>query len=265
MLSFDISNFDTFLLTTYFDLLRDSLRTRILKEADFSSERFYWARLFHERKKKFGYVIDCKPSTSANSPTKTAILSVLRDLEKKFPTPLSLVDVGSGPFSAFCIQNLINRHDLEIVGVDPLADFYKKLHRKFQTRHYLKCLKGYGETLDKLFDKEHFHLAVTQNALDHSMNPKLFMQKLFGIVKPGGYLIITGYINIGSVEKWQGLHKWNIDVVNGELMLSNKSKTIYENLLSNLNVSPIKRIIKKGAIDSYFFSYIKNDNIKKEA
>jgi SAM-dependent methyltransferase len=261
MVSFDIRNFDPFLLTTYFDLLRGSIRTRVSKEANFSSERFFWTRFFHERKKRFGYVMRCK-SASVCSPTTEAILSALAKLEKSFPAPLLLIDVGAGPFSAFNIDSLVNRSDLKIVTVDPLADFYKELHRKFQTNYASNLVKGYGEALDEHFEKDRFHLAITENALDHAMNPKLFIRKLFDIVKPGGYLILTGYVNNGSIEKWQGLHKWDIEVMNGELILSNQSKTTYENIFSGLNVSPIKRIIKKGDIDTYYFTYVKNDNTK---
>jgi SAM-dependent methyltransferase len=265
MVSSDFRNFDFFLLTSYCDLLRGSIQTRVSKEANFSTERFFWARFFRDRKKRFGYVSRSK-SDSASFLTTEAIFSALAELEKYFPTPLSLIDVGSGPFSAFNIENLIKRSDLKIVTVDPLADFYKELHRKFQTKYRLNCIKGYGEKLDELFKEERFHLAITENALDHAMNPKLFITKLLDVVKPGGYLILTGYVNNGSNERWQGLHKWNIEVINGELILSNQSNTTYENILTGLSVSPIRRIVKKGDIykgdvDTYCFAYVKNSNI----
>ena len=149
--------------------------------------------------------------------------------------------------------------------VDPLADFYKNLHERFQTKYVLNCVEGYGEKLNELFKKEQFHLAVTENALDHSNNPKLFVKRLVEVVKPGGYLIIAGYFSNGSKEKWQGLHKWNIEVINKELVLSNQSNTIRENILSGLNVSLISQVVDKDTDKSefgaYCFVYCKDSNV----
>ncbi len=260
MLSYDMSHFDSNVLMIYLDLLNDSLRSRISKEPDLSSEKFFWARLFHERMTKQGYVSREEKKLHFISPSGQAIIQTLNELKKKFNEPLRLVDIGPGPFSEFYIAGLSDRSDLEIVSVDPLADFYRKLHDRYKTNYNIKCVAGYGENLYNYFEKETFHLAYAQNSIDHSQNPVLFVNNMYDLVKPGGYLILDGHIKIGSVDGWTGLHKWDIEVKGNDLLLTNRSKTIFErNLLSGLDVSLVSKVVMQGYfMGLYIFIYVKN-------
>jgi SAM-dependent methyltransferase len=116
--------------------------------------------------------------------------------------------------------------------VDPLANFYNRLHREYATGYNIRCVYGYGEILAEMFGKERFHLACSRNAVDHSMSPELFVDNLYEILKPGGYMILEGAIREGSTQKWLGLHKWDIEAQDGDLLLTNRSHSICKKSLT---------------------------------
>jgi hypothetical protein len=262
MLLFDIRNFDTFLLKTYLRFFVEYLQTSIRREPDFPSEKFYWARLFHERSRKNDVKV-CNSVTSF-SPTETAIVYALEALEKKVQGNLSLIDVGSGPFSVFNIDTITKRTNVELVAVDPLADFYEKLHRDFGTGYQLKLTRGLGENLVEIFGKRRFHLAVTENAIDHSTNPVLFLKNLCDLVKPGGYIILSGYFRVGSNEKWHGLHKWDISLAGTDLILTNQTRTIKENITCDLNLLQVEKTVRKREHTWYLIVYLKNGGLENK-
>jgi SAM-dependent methyltransferase len=263
MISFDVRNFDVVVISTYIELFMALMHCRISKKPNFGSEKFFWARYFNERKKRYGDVKKPFSATEENTQSTKIVLETMANLRKTFPNKLSLIDVGAGPFSVFNIDYLLTCQDLEIVTLDPLATFYNKLHERFQTNYKLEITEGSGEDLVKQFGKNRFHLAFTENALDHSANPLAFAKNLLDIVMPGGYLIVIGYLNNGTLEKWQGLHKWDVGIDNGELIVSNQNKTICDRLFSDPNVAPKSNFTLKGekgkeGAEIYYFVYAKS-------
>lgn len=60
------------------------------------------------------------------------------------------------------------------------------------------------------------------NAIDHSQQPDIAYQKMLQAVKPGGFLIVQGFVNEGTHEDWTGFHNWNLDVTFGNLSITGK-------------------------------------------
>jgi ubiquinone/menaquinone biosynthesis C-methylase UbiE len=225
---FNISNLDLSVLKIYLEYLRDFACSRLSGRPDLSSESFFWAQSYRALRKKGQAVY----GEYRENHCKKSISYALGKLRKRFTEPLKLVEVGCGPTSQFYTEDIANQSDLEIITVDPLASHYAKLHQQYKTPYDIKCVEGYGETLDRLFKEETFHLVYSQNAIDHSISPQLFVDNLFRILKIGGYLILYGFIREGSNSGWLGLHKWDIEAENNDLLLTNRSRSVYRKSLT---------------------------------
>lgn len=122
----------------------------------------------------------------------------------------TVLDVGSG------VCSILNGTVPKVTTADPLGELYELIfdYKKYNLQPPFPIpAEEIGESgvllysNDKLFDIVHI-----SNALDHTQNPLLAVQQLYKAVKPGGFLIIQGFENEGSFEKWQGFHKWDIHI-----------------------------------------------------
>lgn len=229
----DLAHLDLELIKIYLHFLKNKFL--MLGKPDFASEMFSWERYYHHNKKN-------KNIFKKSDCTKESILLAISELKKIF-NKLNCLEVGCGPTSQFYTIFFINKPQIKIISVDPLAEFYKKLHEKYFPDYNIECIAGFGETLTKIFPNNYFHIVYSQNAIDHSQSPIKFIQNMFHILKPNGFMIVYGFINEGTNQNWIGLHKWDLSVENGKLLLSNKKKTYNKyDMINNLN---LKLIYKK--------------------
>ena len=119
----------------------------------------------------------------------------------------SVLDVGSGVCSL--LNGLVN-----VTTCDPLGDLYKLVFD--YERH--KLVAPYPIPAEEMSFNSLFDIVHISNALDHTQNPLKALEKLIQAVKPGGYLIVQGFANEASHEKWQGFHQWNINIEKHGLM-----------------------------------------------
>jgi 2-polyprenyl-3-methyl-5-hydroxy-6-metoxy-1,4-benzoquinol methylase len=124
-------------------------------------------------------------------------------LSKDFNEELKLIDIGSGPVTSF-FQKL-DIYAWNIITVDPLAELYNDLNETYKVNYPIKCIEGTGEHLDELFEPNSFHLVLSQNSIDHSESPIAYINCLYYLCKPGGFIYISGHIKVGSSEHWVGI------------------------------------------------------------
>jgi len=240
-LIYDFSHIDIILIRIYLRFLKNKFL--MLFKPDFASEMLVWERYFHHTKKYKTF--------KRNRKTKNSILFAVYELEKKV-NQIYCLDVGPGPISQFFAEFFKNKDNINIISVDPLAEFYKKIHKKYLNDYDIDCIAGFGETLDKLFPENNFHIVYTQNAIDHSQSPLIFIKNMYYVLKPNGFLILFGLFNEGSNQGWLGLHKWDIIVEGNNLLLSNKNKTYFRyNMLKDLNLKLVFKEISNIYIEGY--------------
>ncbi len=238
---YDLFHLDIELIKVYLHLLRNKFR--MLRKPNFPSEIFSWERHVHHEAKSSG--IFFKRSSS----TKNSILLSISMLEKNF-RHIKCLEIGPGPTSQFYTTFFLNKPYYEIISVDPLAKFYNDLHKKYNSDYDIMCIPGFGENLHKIFPENSFHIVYSQNAIDHSQSPVKFIRNMYQVLKSNGYMILYGILNEGSIQNWIGLHKWNIFVDNGNLLLSNKTLTYNKyNLLENLNLKLVFQEFSKEYIE----------------
>ena len=217
---FDVSHPTSYLIKTYFQFFIDMISSKIHFTPNLSSESFHWKRFYHQCSIDNPNQIILPRETI----TKDSILFALNRLKSEFKGNIYCLDVGCGPTSQFYTEQLKDDQQLQIISVDPLAEVYKEIHRKYKTGYNIECVKGYAETLNEIFPEKNFHLIYTQNAIDHSQNPINFFRQCYNLIIDGGYFILHGFIKEGTAAKWLGLHKWDIEVNENTLLLTDKHK-----------------------------------------
>jgi hypothetical protein len=114
-----------------------------------------------------------------------------------------VLDLGSGAVSI--LNGLVPTDQLYVT--DPLAELYECVfdydQHQLRAPHPLaaECIPDYWKD---------FHIVHMRNALDHSQDPILALQRMINACAEDGYVIIQGFANEADAEKWQGMHQWNI-------------------------------------------------------
>lgn len=73
------------------------------------------------------------------------------------------------------------------VGVDPLADHYRKLFPAWYGR--ARALAAHGESLP--FEAASFDIVLCDNVVDHAENPRRILEEICRVLAPGGLLYFT--------------------------------------------------------------------------
>jgi len=136
-------------------------------------------------------------------PMHSDIKPAIEEIKKVFNEKIVVLELGPGPRSR--LTEGFREQLFDLVAIDPLADTYKK---HLGGNEFL--VHGYGETVDKLFSPESFHMTYASNSLDHSKDPFLCFQNMISLTKVNGYIMVQGGIKEGSRANWLGLHKHNM-------------------------------------------------------
>lgn len=73
------------------------------------------------------------------------------------------------------------------VGVDPLAEYYRTLFPEWQSR--VKTLAVGGEDLP--FPDASFDVVISDNVVDHALDPRRIVEQIARVLAPGGLLYFT--------------------------------------------------------------------------
>lgn len=135
-----------------------------------------------------------------------------------------VLDVGAGPLTT--LGTLIDGRRAEVVAVDPLADHYARLLERAGIEPPIPTIYGEGEKLVSQFGENSFHGVYCANALDHCYAPMQVFRQMVSVVKPGGLVEVLCFNNVGEMERYQGLHQWNITVRDDRPVIWSKSQEI---------------------------------------
>jgi SAM-dependent methyltransferase len=150
---------------------------------------------------------------------------LLRTAIDRLPSrEISILDVGAGPVTK--VGYTYPEKNLTIVPVDPLADDYDRLLRAAGLEPPVRTIRVAGGRLLEHFGSEHFDLAYATNSLDHSDDPMSIIENMVGVVHKGGSVLLRHARNEGEEKRYEGLHQWNFDIVEQELIVWNGAATV---------------------------------------
>lgn len=134
-------------------------------------------------------------------------------------TEVHVLDVGAGPVTA--LGNHWPGRKVTIVPVDPLADAYAAVLKRYGITPPTPTLHGIGEQLLAQFGPQSFDFAYACNCLDHSIDPVTCYQQMLEVLKPGCALVTFHEANEAEHQHYHGLHQWNFSADNGRLIVWN--------------------------------------------
>ena len=146
---------------------------------------------------------------------------VRAELERSPADEISILDVGAGPVTWLGFR--YPGKTLTIVPVDPLAEEYERVLREADLDPPIHTISVAGEALLKHFGPRRFDIAYASNALDHSADPLTIIANMVAVVRPGGVILLRHKRNEGEQALYGGLHQWNFDVVDGNLLVWNNA------------------------------------------
>lgn len=170
-------------------------------EENLSHEIAFWERWIETE--GFSCKEEYKERTNPESKLQDFFLKYIdRTVEKN-----TILDVGSGPFTS--VNKKCDFVEIEIYAIDPLADVYNEILKKYNIQPLVKVQKCDGERLTEKFAENTFDIAYSRNAIDHAYNPIKCIEEMIKVTKKNHYIIIQVFEREGSYERWQGLHKWD--------------------------------------------------------
>ena len=131
--------------------------------------------------------------------------------------PLRLLEVGSGPASI--LGHMHWQKQVDLVLVDPLADEYNKLLDELGLDPPVRVRKMTGEELTGHFPADTFHHSCANNCLDHAIDPLKCILNMISVTKPGCVVHLRHKRNEAVTQDKFGLHQWNFEIREGELVL----------------------------------------------
>ena len=115
-----------------------------------------------------------------------------------------VLDCGSGVVSI--LHGTVKPGNL--VATDILGKEYSKIFNFFDNGFKPPLAIG----CEDLPFIENYDVVHISNALDHVQNPQAAYNAMYRAVKPGGFLIVQGFVNEGTHEDWTGFHQWDLDL-----------------------------------------------------
>jgi SAM-dependent methyltransferase len=169
-------------------------------------------------------------------------LELQADLKRLIDAPpgalVQILDVGAGPLST--VGKKWEGRTVRLIPIDPLAVEYRTMLTRLKIQPPIFTEAGHGEKLLEKFPENYFDIAYASNSLDHSYDPLLAIRQMFAVVKPEGSVYLWHFANVAVAEGYAGLHQWNFDIKNGDMILSNGRGVRYSLAAEFKNVSTLK-------------------------
>jgi SAM-dependent methyltransferase len=158
--------------------------------------------------------------TSPDTELEPAVEARLATVTDRVPRVL---DVGSGPLTA--LGRRPGGEPMDLVAIDPLADWYGTLYRRHGLEPRVRPRSGRAEEVAALYPDGHFDLVFCRNALDHGVDPVRGIDQMLAVTRPGGWVHLEHAEREGANQHYRGLHQWDLEEVDGRLVVGHRERT----------------------------------------
>lgn len=137
---------------------------------------------------------------------------------------VKILDVGAGPFTY--LGKVYTKSKLNIIAIDPLADEYDRIMKKYNVTPLIKTIKLDAEKISEKYEKESFDLVFARNSIDHSYSPEQAILSMLQVLKSDCYIYLKHRPNEAEKEDWQGLHQWNFSIADNDFIISSRNTKV---------------------------------------
>lgn len=124
-----------------------------------------------------------------------------------------ILNTGSGPLAPQPLRCGPRSGEVKVVAADGLARFYLKVLDDNGMEPPFLPVQCPVEELHTCFPPAHFDVVHIRNALDHSFDPVLGIERMLHVARPGGWVLLRHARNEGVAGQFRnGLHQWAFDV-----------------------------------------------------
>lgn len=134
-----------------------------------------------------------------------------------------MLDVGCA--MSYVLGTKFDNPGAELHLIDPLARFYNRILDESKIDRQ-RLREGMIELLSTIYAPGSVDLVHVRNALDHCANPLLGIMEGLQVLRRGGVLYLHHHINEAVRESYNGFHQYNIDCVDGRLVIWNREQSI---------------------------------------
>ncbi len=180
------------------------------------SESGYWERLIASPdgfREQFGWCLDPELEVRQDE---------LREAVEAVPrSRVRILDVGAGPVTV--VGKRWAGKSIEVTPIDPLADVYNEALRKAGIEVPVATQQLAVEDLIARYGAGSFDIAYCHNALDHMPDPLGALGLMLSLVPADGFVVVRCLPDEGERNSYYGIHQWNVDLDEGELVIWNRS------------------------------------------
>jgi ubiquinone/menaquinone biosynthesis C-methylase UbiE len=137
---------------------------------------------------------------------------------------INVLDVGAGPFTY--LGKKYSKAKIKITAVDPLAEEYDRIMKKYNVTPIIRTKKLEAEKLTTMFSNDSFDFVFARNCIDHSYSPEKSILEMIKVIKINHYILLKHVPNEAEKEDWQGLHQWNFSNNGNDFIISSKTDKI---------------------------------------
>ncbi|MEO9824317.1 MAG: methyltransferase domain-containing protein [Paracoccaceae bacterium] len=156
---------------------------------------------------------------------------------------LCCLNIGCGPR-----PNLgeATDYDVEIIHMDPLASAYNRLMDFLDAPGGGDVVFGAVEILDQL-DTGKFHFIAAKNCLDHAYDVPGGLRQMIDVLEDRGVIALEHYENEAEAQNYLGFHKWNIEIVEGQIHIWSRSVSeVFDHSAYGFELSYEKKVVHKA-------------------
>lgn len=121
---------------------------------------------------------------------------------------VKIAEIGAGMFCT--IGSLWKTVKVTVYPSDALSDEFNQILKDAGVTPLIPVVKENMENLS--YQDNFFDIVNCCNALDHTSDPIKAIKEMYRVCKPGGYICLRHFVNVGEHEQYSGLHMWNLNL-----------------------------------------------------
>jgi ubiquinone/menaquinone biosynthesis C-methylase UbiE len=157
---------------------------------------------------------------------------------------VAIAELATGPICA--IGNLWKDVKVNLYASDILKNEYDALWKEYNVTPVIPI--EYQDMENLTYSDNFFDIVHCVNALDHTLDAKKALKEMIRVCKPGGWIYLRH--SPDQMKKYRGMHAWDINMINGEIVFSNPKEKFLLSEFGDFKIPDRSGFERKGLIVS---------------